>query len=301
MRQNYGQQQYSTIRSTTLQIFSSWCMWTQYISLIFFVPRSFGPHQSGPLRRGMFAPFGNNMVQTLSCRHSWTTTTSNSRFPAWSQTLSSSGSSKSPHGQQNTEAISWCAEQTPHSNTTRLFMMFPEDQGGPSQEGPTSIWDLREFQTLHGVNEACRGAGFYVPAWAGRVQTSSGNFVEHRKSLWQAPQWMAMPHSKQRGPPSQRPTTEPLPKCPPHQNIKGVEAADHFVSASSCTLGERFWMFFLNNNSSHYNRRPAGMTTRQLPTIPISTTPPGLSPLLAPSLACSSDSLRMFLRSLETR
>ena len=49
---------------------------------------------------------------------------------------------------QSWRQISWCAEQTP---------------GGHSQEGPTSIWDLREFQVLHGVSEACRGAGFVPP------------------------------------------------------------------------------------------------------------------------------------------
>ena len=39
--------------------------------------------------------------------------------------------------------------------------MFPEDLGGHSEEGPTSIWALREFQSLHGVNDACLGAGFF--------------------------------------------------------------------------------------------------------------------------------------------
>ena len=61
--------------------------------------------------------------------------------------------------------------------------MFPEDLGGDSQEGPTSIWDLREFQLLHGVNEAFRGACFYMPDRTGRVPTSGGDFDEHRGSL----------------------------------------------------------------------------------------------------------------------
>ena len=60
------------------------------------------------------------------------------------------------------EAISWCAEQTRLSQKSKLFLMFPEDLGGHSQEGPTSIWALREFQSLHGVNDARRGAGFYA-------------------------------------------------------------------------------------------------------------------------------------------
>ena len=49
--------------------------------------------------------------------------------------------------------------------------------GGP--EGPTSIWDLREFQVLHGVSEA----GFMCQLGQAEFPTSGGNFDEHRKSL----------------------------------------------------------------------------------------------------------------------
>ena len=64
---------------------------------------------------------------------------------------------------------------------------------------------------------------------------------------------------------------------------------DHFISASSYTLGERFWswffVFFCNLQSSPLRD---GNTT----TTTISSTLSGLSPLLA--LASGSDSLRMF-------
>ena len=55
-----------------------------------------------------------------------------------------------------------------------------------------------------------------------------------------------MPHSKQRRPSM----TEAQYRTIAHaslrfQNLRGVDAADHFTSASSCTLGERFWGWFL--------------------------------------------------------
>ena len=79
-------------------------MWTQYISLIFLLSLDLLDHiKAGPFSTLVcLHPFGINMVQTSSCRRGWTTTSSNSRFSAWSQTLSSSSSPESPHGQQNT-------------------------------------------------------------------------------------------------------------------------------------------------------------------------------------------------------
>ena len=145
------------------------------------------------------------------------------------------------------EALSWCAEQTLLSNTTRLFMMFPEDLGGLSQEGPTSIWDLREFRSLHGVNEACRGAGFMCQLGQAEFRRPVGiltNIANLFGKLYKG--WPCLIGNKEdlhyRGP-----LPNHCPCVPPHHNLKGVDAADHFVSASSCTLGERFWTWFFEN------------------------------------------------------
>ena len=105
------------------------------------------------------------------------------------------------------EAISWCAEQTLLSNTTRLFMMFPEDLGGPSQESPMSIWDLREFQDLHGVKEACRGAGFMCQLGQAEFRRPVG-ILTNIASLFGHASFDAMKTS------NTEPTTEPLPMCP---------------------------------------------------------------------------------------
>ena len=114
---------------------------TVHLADVFIVPRSFGPHQSGPVRFGMLASFSIYMVQTTTCGQFWATTSSDSRFSAWSHISGSSCSPKSTKG-------------------CKLFITFPEDLGGHPEEGSSSIWVLREFRLLLGVNEACRGAGF---------------------------------------------------------------------------------------------------------------------------------------------
>ena len=154
------------------------------------------------------------------------------------------------------EAIIWCAEQTLLSNTTPLFMMFPEDLGGPSQESPMSIWDLREFQFLHGVNEACRGAGFMCQLGQAEFRRLVGIWTNIASLFGHASFDEDIQH---RGP---RPNHCPC--VPPRQNLRGVDAADHFISASSYTLGERFWSWIFENFSSSYCRRSFGMATRLL-------------------------------------
>ena len=85
--------------------------------------------------------------------------------------------------------------------------MFPEDLGGNSQEGPTSIWALREFQSLHGVNDACRGA----------VLTNIASLFD---KLYRGTKTF-----KYRGP-----LPNHCPCVPQHNNLRGVDAPDalHF-------------------------------------------------------------------------
>ena len=115
------------------------------------------------------------------------------------------------------ESISWCAcaEQTLLcTKPTSLFVVFPEDLGGHSRDGPTSVWSLREFQVLQEQSETCRGAGFLCQLGQGRLQTSHGSIDKHRETLRQATQGMALPHQSHRRPSLQRPSTKPLPMCP---------------------------------------------------------------------------------------
>ena len=162
------------------------------------------------------------------------------------------------------EALSGCAEQTLLSNKARLFLMFPEDLGGHSQEGPSSMWDLRDFQVLHRVNEACRGAGF----------TCQLGQAEFRRPVGILTKIAGLFDKLYKGWPCLTRHNEDLqyrgrlpnhcPCVPSHQNLEGVDAADHFVSASSYTLGERFWSWIVGFFSPAFNRHPSGMATRLL-------------------------------------
>ena len=82
------------------------------------------------------------------------------------------------------------------------------------------------------------------------------------------------------------------PCVPSHQNVRGVDAADHFKSASSHTLGERIWSWIFRELVCKLQSFPLEDGNTTTTTIP--STPSSLSPLLTVSLASSPDSLRMF-------
>ena len=201
--------------------------------------RPFGPYWTGPVRFGVFDPFSIHMVQATSRRHAWTATASNSSFSAWSHQLGSYGTPASTHREQHIGVnFLVCTKKT------KLFVTFPEDFGTHSQEGPSSIWSLREFQLLHGVSEACRGSGFLCQLGQANFRRPIGiltNIASLFDQLYKG--WPCLLHDKEdlqyRGP-----LPNHCPCVPQHHNLKGVDAADHFISASSHTLGERFWSCF---------------------------------------------------------
>ena len=41
-----------------------------------------------------------------------------------------------------------------------MILIFPEDLGGDTETGPTSLWMMQELQMLEGLYDARRGAGF---------------------------------------------------------------------------------------------------------------------------------------------
>ena len=188
------------------------------------------------------------------------------------------------------EAISSCAEQTLLSQKSKLYLMFPEDLGGHSQ----SLWALREFQSLHGVNDACRGAGFLCQLGHAEFRRPVGvltNIASLFDKLYRG--WPLLSRSdrdlKCRGPPPNH-----CPCVPPHNNLRGVDASDHFISASSSTLGERFlsWILgtFLTDGPSS-SLRDGGTSNS---TLRSTSSFSSWSPLLAVALASGSCSLRMF-------
>ena len=54
----------------------------------------------------------------------------------------------------------WVAEQALHCRTCRLVLLFPEDLGGHSSDGPASVWQTKEFMLLESLNEARRRGAF---------------------------------------------------------------------------------------------------------------------------------------------
>ena len=199
------------------------------------------------------------------------------------------------------EAISCCAEQTLLSQKSKLFLMFPEDLGGHSQEGPTSIWALREFQSLHGINDACRGAGFPCQLGHAKFRRPVGvltNIASLFDKLYRG--WPLLSQCdndlKYRGS-----LPNHCPCVPQLINLRGVDVTDHCISASSSTLGERFWSwifgFFLSDGLSS-SLRDGGIS---ISTFRSTSSSSSWSPILAVSLASGACSLRMFYDSWKTR
>ena len=75
--------------------------------------------------------------------------------------LSAADSDRVLRADQVLEIASWLCHVTLRSKQfTYLLLMMPEDIGGHHVSGPASPWDLEEFHSLQGVNEAARGAAF---------------------------------------------------------------------------------------------------------------------------------------------
>ena len=123
------------------------------------------------------------------------------------------------------------------------------------------------------------GCRFLMPARTCRVPTSCRSSHEHRKPIRQALPRLA---------PSQPMRPRPQGHCPcvpQHNNLRGVDATDHFISASSSTLGERFW------DGLSSSLRDGGTS---ISTFRSTSSSSSWSPLLAVSLASGACPLRMF-------
>ena len=121
-------------------------------------------------------------------------------------------------------------------------MMFPED--------------------LRGHFPGCRGAGFMCQLGQAEIRRPVG-ILTNIEGLFDKlyKEWPCLIRHiedlQYRGP-----LPNHCPCVPSHQNLRGVDAADHFISASSHTLGERFWSWIFENFSANYNRPTLKMATR---------------------------------------
>ena len=98
------------------------------------------------------------MVQSPSCGRR-SVAPSLTSTPLWSRKRSCSQCKPS-----FLENVSWVCYVTLRSkHFTYFLLLMPEDLGGHQVSGPASPWDLEEFHSLQGVNEAARGAEFFLP------------------------------------------------------------------------------------------------------------------------------------------
>ena len=119
------------------------------------------------------------------------------------------------------------------------------DFGGHLTDGPSSIWSVREFQSLEGVSDARRGAD-YLCQFAGAEQSRPiGVFANykgpHKNVSMERPRWRRLRDTSN--------NNGPLPnRCqwtPHHKRCKDLNEAEDFVSFSSPTLGVRFWTWYV--------------------------------------------------------
>ena len=65
------------------------------------------------------------------------------------------------HDNRSVEISTWFTEQSLKcaASRTPLIFVFSEDFGGHAKSGPASLWSLQELRSLHGQDDASRGAG----------------------------------------------------------------------------------------------------------------------------------------------
>ena len=66
------------------------------------------------------------------------------------------------HDNRSVEISTWFTEQSLKcaASRTAFFFIFPEDFGGHAKSCPASLWSLQELRSLHGQDDASRGATF---------------------------------------------------------------------------------------------------------------------------------------------
>ena len=135
------------------------------------------------------------------------------------------------------EFTAWVAEQALHCRTCRLVLLFPEDLGGHSSDGPASVWQTKEFMLLESLNEARRGGAFLCQLSEVDQRRPLG-VLTNVPGLWPFLQlgWPSFSQSD-----DNLVYTGPLPRyCPckkQHEVLKGTLSVDQFYTSRAST----FW------------------------------------------------------------
>ena len=185
------------------------------------------------------------------------------------------------------EVAAWVAEQSLQCpcKLIGLNIIFPEDLGGHCVHGPSSMWVLREFRFLEGVRDARRAAAYMCQFTRSEYKRPTGilsNGTSLRPLLFLGwPKLLGVQDSLQyRG---------PLPlSCScgrEHPPLIGL-TDDSFLTSASTGFGAGFWTSCVYDDM--LDRSFVSLRDGDQPDL----TPLGDSPLLSPSLASVSSSLR---------
>ena len=138
------------------------------------------------------------------------------------------------------EFTAWVAEQALHCRTCRL-VLFPEDLGGHSSDGPASVWQTKEFMLLESLNEARRGGAFLCQLSEVDQRRPLG-VLTNVPGLWPFLRlgWPSFSQSD-----NNLVYTGPLPRyCPckkQHEVLKGTLSVDQFYTSRASTFGPLLW------------------------------------------------------------
>ena len=186
------------------------------------------------------------------------------------------------------EVAAWVAEQSLQcpSKLIGLNIIFPEDLGGHCVHGPSSIWVLREFRFLEGVRDARRAAAYMCQFTRSEYKRPTGilsNCTSLRPLLFLGwPKLLGVQDSlKYKG---------PLPlSCScgrEHPPLIGLADDSSFLTSASTGFGAGFWTSCVYDVM--VERSFVSLRDGDQPDL----TPLSDSPLLSPSLASVSSSLR---------
>ena len=147
------------------------------------------------------------------------------------------------HDNRSVEICTWFAEQSLKcaASRTALIFIFPEDFGGHAISGPASLCSLEELRSLHGQDDALRGATFLCRIAGADTKRPLG-ILTNLPGLQQYIQ-IGWPALTRHG--SSLHYKGPLPKScgcsPPHPPRIGVTAKEDFRTHLADPFGERFW------------------------------------------------------------
>ena len=155
-------------------------------------------------------------------------------------------------------------------------LIFPEDLGGHISHGPSSLWALREFQLFEGTRDARRAAGYPCQIMGADYKRPIGVLstcapLRKRMSL---------------GWPLLEKVQDKLVFQGEHTPVIGGSDSDSFLTSNAPGFGSKFWELCVYDDT--LERRIDSLRDGDQSDL----TPVGVSPLLSPSLASGSSTLR---------